>query len=93
MWVMMTQSFIRILCIRLLTFNILYLLKLGYFVHCYIDALSPPVEISTFNLLTRLNLDIHFYDPAAFCSLPLTDVCYCTKSCATEEIIWTYLAD
>lgn len=93
MWVMMTQSFIRILCIRLLTFNILYQMKIGYFVPCYIDALSPQVAISTYNLLKRFDLDIHFIEQAACCALPLTDMGYSKKACRMEENLVPLLAD
>ena len=60
-------------------------MKVAYFVPCYIDALAPQVAISTYKLLQRFDLDLHFIEKAACCALPLTDMGYDKKSCSIEK--------
>ncbi len=60
-------------------------MKVGYFVPCYIDALAPQVAISTYKLLQRFDIDLHFIEQAACCSLPLTDMGYTKMACRLEE--------
>lgn len=60
-------------------------MKIGYFVPCYIDMLSPQAAISTYNLLKRYpQLDITFVNKAVCCGLPLTDMGYDKKVCRME---------
>lgn len=60
-------------------------MKVGYFVPCYIDALAPQAAKSTYNLLKRFDLDVHFIEQAACCALPLTDMGYEKKACKLED--------
>ncbi len=60
-------------------------MKVGYFVPCYIDSLAPNVARSTFELLKRLNVDVHFIEQAACCALPLTDMGYQKQACMLEK--------
>ncbi len=62
-------------------------MKVGYFVPCYIDALSPKAAISTFNLLKRFDIDVEFIERASCCGLPLYDMGYKKKACAMEKDI------
>ena len=60
-------------------------MKVGYFVPCYVDALAPQAAISTYKLLKRFDIDVHFIEKEACCGLPLYDMGYQKKACAMEK--------
>ncbi|MGL5684113.1 MAG: (Fe-S)-binding protein [Marinifilaceae bacterium] len=63
-------------------------MKVAYFVPCYIDALAPNAAKSTYKLLQRFDLDLHFVEKAACCALPLTDMGYKEKACSIEKNLY-----
>lgn len=66
-------------------------MKIGFFVPCYVDALAPQAAISTFELLRRFDLDVHYIEQAACCGLPLTDMGYDHKGCVLESNVVKWL--
>ncbi|MCM1093583.1 MAG: (Fe-S)-binding protein [Bacteroides sp.] len=60
-------------------------MKVGYFVPCYVDMLAPQAAISSYELLKKLGLDVHYIERATCCGLPLTDMGYGKKSCKIEQ--------
>lgn len=60
-------------------------MKVGYFVPCYVDMLAPQAAISSYELLRKLGLDVHYIERATCCGLPLTDMGYGKKSCKIER--------
>lgn len=60
-------------------------MRIGYFVPCYVDMLAPQAAISSYELLKKLGLDVHYIERAVCCGLPLTDMGYRKKACRIEE--------
>ena len=60
-------------------------MKVAYFVPCYIDALAPNIAISTYNLLQRFDIDLHYVEQPTCCGLPFTDMGYEHKACSIEK--------
>ncbi|MGL6179843.1 MAG: (Fe-S)-binding protein [Tannerellaceae bacterium] len=60
-------------------------MKVAYFVPCYIDALAPNIAISTYKLLQRFDIDLHYVEQPTCCGLPFTDMGYEHKACSIEK--------
>lgn len=59
-------------------------MKVGFFVPCYIDMIAPRAAVSSYELLKKLGVDVHFIDRASCCGLPLTDMGYRKEACRVE---------
>lgn len=59
---------------------------------CYVDMLAPQAAISSYELLKKLGLDVHYIDRATCCGLPLTDMGYHKKACSVEKNLVEHLS-
>lgn len=68
-------------------------IKVGFFVPCYVDLLTPQVGISTYLLLEKFGVDLEYVDRGACCGLPATDMGFHKQACTIEKGIAPYIAD
>lgn len=67
-------------------------MKVGFFVPCYVDMLAPQAAISSYNLLSRFDIDLHYIERTSCCGLPMTDMGYERKACSLERNLVPMLA-
>lgn len=53
--------------------NVMYIMKIGLFIPCYVDAIYPQVGVATYRLLKSLGLDVTYPLDQTCCGQPMAN--------------------